>query len=38
VAGFPVLLIMAATIAATGATLLAFWVHEPRQKPLPAPE
>ena len=35
VAGFPVLLVTAATIAATGALLLAFWVDEPRQKPLP---
>ena len=37
IAGFPTLLITAAAVASTGAFLLAFWVQEPRQKPLPAP-
>ena len=37
IAGFPTLLITAAAVASTGALLLAFWVQEPRQKPLPAP-
>ncbi len=35
VAGFPALLVTAAAVASTGAFLLAFWVREPRQKPLP---
>lgn len=35
VAGFPALLSVAATIAATGGLLLALWVREPRRVPLP---
>lgn len=35
VAGFPTLLVTAAVVASAGAFLLAFWVREPRQKPLP---
>lgn len=37
VAGFPALLVTAATVASVGTLLLAFWVQEPRQKPLPVP-